>query len=382
MKERIKALQSAVNTDSVMKVDFWLLAATLLLAGLGLTMVLSASGVMAERYFDNKYHFFIRHLAFSLIGLTLMSGIILTPVQKIFTMKYAMLGVVLLLLIITMATPLGAQVNGAKRWLKVGPFTVQPMEFAKIALVIYLAWFFSNKKELAKTFSVGVIPPFAVTGALCILVLLQPDFGGAVVLCMLLFLMCLVGGTRMIYLVISLAMATGAGWMLIISSPYRSRRLLAFLDPFKDALDTGYQLVQSLYALGSGRFWGEGLGAGKQKLFFLPEAHNDFIVAVIGEELGFVGVSLVFILFGILLWRAFTIAWSQQLLENRYLAFGVTSILSLGAILNMAVVLGTAPPKGVPMPFLSYGGSSLMLSYACIGVLLNLSSTRVKETVG
>jgi cell division protein FtsW len=161
--------------------------------------------------------------------------------------------------------------------------------------------------------------------------------------------------------------------LLIVRSPYRTKRLLAFLDPFQDALDTGYQLVQSLYALGTGNLWGVGLGAGQQKLFFLPEAHNDFIMAVVGEEMGFVGMSLVFLLMGVLLWRAFAVAWRQKDLQDRFTAYGLTLILALGAVMNMAVVLGTAPPKGVSMPFVSYGGSGLIISFCCVGLLLNLS---------
>jgi len=359
-----------------LKIDYWLLAAALLMAGIGLLMVLSASGIMAERFYHDKYYFFRKQLIFVGIGLGLLTFAACTPLEKIYKWKYAALIATAFLLLLTKFTPLGIEVNGARRWLRFGYFSVQPMEFAKIALVIYLAWFMSNKKDMVKTFSVGVVPPFAVSGALCLLLLIQPDFGGAVFICMLLFLMCLVGGTRSVYLFSSVALALGAGWMLIINSPYRSRRLLAFLDPFKDAMNTGYQLVQSLYAFGSGQIWGVGLGAGKQKLFFLPEAHNDFIMAVVGEELGFMGVSFVFALMGFLLWRAFNVALRQEDLRNRYAAYGLSLILALGAIMNMAVVLGSAPPKGVPMPFLSYGGSSLVCSFFCIGLLLNLSRKR------
>ncbi|MFW5733617.1 MAG: FtsW/RodA/SpoVE family cell cycle protein [Oceanidesulfovibrio sp.] len=315
--------------------DFWLLLATLLMGAFGLVMVLSASGIMAEKYYGGAYHFFVRQLICCVLGAGLMVLLALGP-QNIF-------------------------------------LKTQPMEFVKLALVLYLAWFLSHKKDLVRTFSVGVVPPFAVTGVFCLLLLMQPDFGGAAMLAMLLFLMCLAGGTRFVYLFMSVTMAAGGAFLLIVNSPYRSRRLLAFLDPFKDAMDTGYQLVQSLYSFGAGGVWGVGLGAGKQKLFFLPEAHNDFIVAVVGEELGFAGVSFLFILVAILLWRGFFVAVRQEDLHRRLAAYGMCLILGLGAILNMAVVLGVAPPKGVPMPFVSYGGSSLLASFACVGILLNLS---------
>ncbi len=374
--------QNPPDVEVKFRFDYWLLVITLLLAGVGLMMVLSASGVMAEKNFGDKYHFFRKQALFALLGIACMILAARVPMRRIFALKYWALGAVLLLLLLTMFSPLGVEINGARRWLRLGGFTVQPMEFAKLTMVLYLAWFLSNKQALVKTFSVGVIPPFAVTGLFCGLVLIQPDFGGAAFIASLLFLMCLVGGTRLVYLLMALSMAVAAAWTLIVQSPYRSRRLLAFLDPFKDALDSGYQLVQSLYAFGSGQLWGQGLGAGKQKLFFLPEAHNDFIMAVVGEELGFVGVSLIFLLMGMLLWRAFQVALQQEELQYRLAAYGMALILTLGAVLNMAVVLGTAPPKGVPMPFLSYGGSSLLSSFLCVGILLNLSRPRALRLKG
>ena len=212
-----------------------------------------------------------------------------------------------------------------------------------------------------------------VTGFLGLILLLQPDFGGAVFLGMLFFLMSLVGGTRITYLAVSMMFGVGAMGLLIASSPYRFKRWFAFLDPFKDPQNVGYQLVQSFYAFGSGGVVGAGFGAGKQKLFYLPEAHNDFIMAVLGEELGFIGVSLVFICIGILLWRAFKVALAQDDLRDRFTAYGMALVLGLGFVLNLAVVLGCVPPKGVAMPFLSYGGSNLLSCFLCVGILLNLS---------
>ena len=356
-----------------LKMDWWLLAAALLLMALGLMMVLSASGIMAERFYEDKYYFFKKQLMFAGFGLGIMGVAALVPRKFLYDLKYVWLLLATGLLLAVLASPLGVEANGARRWINLGLFQIQPMEFAKIALVLYLAWFFSAKRELVRSFGVGVVPPFAVTGLLCLLLLMQPDFGGAAVMAVLLFFMCLAGGVRPLYLGVSLILASGGAWLLITQSAYRSRRLLAFLDPFEDALDTGYQLVQSLYALGSGGFWGAGLGAGTQKLFFLPEAHNDFILAVVGEELGFVGVSIVFALMGLLVWRAFTVAVRQREERDRYAAFGMALVLTLGAVLNTAVALGAAPPKGVPLPFMSYGGSSLLASFLCVGLLLNIS---------
>ncbi|HWR02965.1 MAG TPA: putative lipid II flippase FtsW [Humidesulfovibrio sp.] len=356
--------------------DYWLLFSALLLAGVGLIMVFSSSGIMAERFYHDKYLFFKKQAMFAVVGTAVMIFCARVNRRFFYDLTYVWVAVVIILLVLTKL--IGATVGGGKRWIHLGPFSLQPLEFAKIVLVFYLAFFFAKKQELVqtKTFAVGVVPPFLVTGVMCLLLMMQPDFGGTAFLCFILFCMCLVGGTRVIYLVLSAVIGAWAGWMLIAREPYRLKRWTAFLDPFAVAKDEGYQLVQSLYAFGSGKFFGAGLGAGKQKLFFLPEAHNDFIMAVVGEELGFFGISLIFLLVAFLLIRGFRVAFLQEDLLDRFTAFGMCVILALGFCLNLAVVLGTVPPKGVPMPFISYGGSSLIASFICVGVLLNLSRNR------
>lgn len=356
--------------------DYLMLSSALVLAGVGLIMVLSASGIMAEKHFGDKYHFFYRQAAFAGLGVLCMYVLARLPRKAVYALTYLWLAGALALLVLSVAGPLARSAGGASRWIDLGPVALQPLEPVKLALVLYLAYFFSTRQETVKDFSIGFLPPFLVTGLLCSLLLLQPDFGGAVFLCGLLFLMCVVGGTRLSYLATSGLFAAGAAALLVMSSPYRFRRLFAFLDPFKDAQDSGYQLVQSLYAFGSGGLFGAGLGAGRQKLFFLPEAHNDFLMAVLGEEAGFLGVSVIFVLVGVLLWRAFATAYAQNDLRDRFTAYGLTLILGLGFLLNLAVVLGTVPPKGVPMPFVSYGGSQVVTSFAALGLLLNLSRAR------
>ncbi len=353
--------------------DHWLLLATVLLAGFGLIMVLSSSGIMAERFYGDKYYFFKKQVIFAVVGGLLMYVCSRMPRRFIYGLTYLWLFIVLVLLILCGVTPLGVHAGGAARWLSLGFFNVQPLELAKPALVIYLAYFFAKQQDNVKHFSIGFLPPFIVSGILCGLLMLQPDFGGAVFIAMILFFMCAVGGTRLTYLFTAGIFGGGLGWMLISSSPYRFKRWTAFLDPFASAQNEGYQLVQSLYAFGSGKLFGSGLGAGKQKLFFLPEAHNDFIMAVAGEELGFIGMSLFFILLGFFLFRAFRVAIDQENLQDRFTAFGMTLVLALGFVLNLAVVLGTVPPKGVAMPFMSYGGSNLLVSFLCVGMLLNIS---------
>jgi cell division protein FtsW len=356
--------------------DYWLLFAAILLAGIGLIMVFSSSGMMAERFYHDKYLFFKKQAMFFVVGTALM--IFCARVNRRFFYDLTYLWMFGAIVMLALCLVIGTTAGGAKRWIHMGPFSLQPLEFAKPALVLYLAYFFARKQEImqVRTFSVGFIPPFAATGVMSLLLLLQPDFGGAMLLAILLMFMCLAGGTRIIYLLGALLAGGWGGWLLIASSPYRLKRWTAFLDPFATAQTTGYQLVQSLYAFGSGRFFGAGLGAGKQKLLFLPEAHNDFIMAVVGEELGFLGLSLVLLLMGFLFLRAFRVAFLQDDLMDRLTAFGMTIVLALGACMNLAVVLGTVPPKGVPMPFISYGGSSLIVSFICVGVLLNLSRNR------
>lgn len=354
--------------------DWWLLAIAAVLLAMGLTMVFSASGILADHQFGDAYYYSKRQLVFAAVGGVALALFASMPRHILYSLQYPILIGVFVLLVVTLS-PLGIRVNGAQRWIDLGIVRMQAMEFAKIGLIMYLAYFMSTKQAIIKTFNKGVIPPFIVTALMCLLLLKQPDFGGATLLLMLLFFMCLVGGTRLIYLVISAALALGGAYLLITKVAYRSRRLLAFRDPFAVASDEGYQLVQSQYALGNGGITGVGLGASKQKLFYLPEAHTDFIIAVMGEEIGLIGLTLFFILVGILFWRGIRIALLQESLRDRFTAFGMVLVLKLSFVLNMAVVLSAAPPKGVPMPFLSYGGSSLIASLICIGILLNLSRT-------
>ena len=355
-------------------IDWWIFILMSLLLAIGLVMVLSASGIVAESSYGDKYYFFKRQLIFACAGGLALWGAASVPRGFIYRMQYPFIFFCLALLLVTLS-PLSPSINGAHRWIRIGPVNLQPMEFVKISLALYLAYFMSSKQDMIKTFSRGVIPPFAVTGLFCFLLLLQPDFGSAVVLASLLFFMCIAGGTRFLYLFLFLAVAVVLAGALAISAPYRMRRLMAFVDPFQDAANTGYQLVQSLLAIGSGSFFGVGMGASRQKMFYLPEAHNDFIMAVLAEEMGFVGVSVVILLFVLFFWRCYRVVMGQQDLRDRYTAFALTVIMCLGVVLNLAVVMGVAPPKGVPMPLLSYGGSNLVATMLCVGLILNFSRT-------
>lgn len=370
-------MPSANNLECQNSYDWWLFALALLILGFGMVMVLSASGIVAEQTNGDKYYFFKRQAIFALVGMGALWLAAAMPRSWLYHFQYPALFFALLLLLLTLS-PLAPAINGARRWIKLGPVSIQPMEFAKIALALYLAYFMSAKQSLVKTFSKGVIPPFAVTGLFCFLLLLQPDFGSAVVMAGILFFMCIAGGTRFIYIFFSVALACAGAMALAIAEPYRLRRLLAFLDPFQDAHNTGYQLVQSLLAIGSGGFFGVGIGASRQKMFYLPEAHNDFIMAVLAEEMGFMGITLIMALFALLFWRCYRIIMNQSDLRDKYTAFAMTIILVMGAVMNLAVVMGVAPPKGVPMPLMSYGGSNLVATMICIGLLLNFSRSAKK----
>lgn len=373
-KKKETVVKEQLKVRRYQSIDWWLFTIVVILLGIGLVMVLSASGIVAEHTAHDKYYFFKRQMAFACIGGIVLCFFALIPRSFLYKLQYPFLIASFCLLMLTL-TPLTHAVNGARRWLFIGPVSIQPMEFVKISLGLYLAYFLSKDRTLLLSFSKGVIPPCFVTALFGCVLLLQPDFGSFAVLVFILFFMCLAGGTPIKYLFGAFLLALGSGVALVLAAPYRMRRIMAFIDPFKDAGNTGYQLVQSLLAIGSGGFWGVGIGASNQKKFYLPEAHNDFIMAIIGEELGFIGISIVMLLFGLFFWRAYKIIVGQEELRARLCSFAVTLIIALGAMLNLAVVMGVAPPKGVPMPFLSYGGSNLIGSLICVGLLLNFSRT-------
>lgn len=350
-------------------VDWMLFSVTVFLMLIGIVMVFSASGAIATV----KYHFVLRQAIFAIFGIVLMIGIMYIPFTVIYSAHYPlMVGSLVLLLMVL--SPLGVNINGANRWIVLGNVSVQPMEFTRISLALYLSYFLGTKQEYVKSFHKGLIPPILATSLFCFLLILQPDFGGAFILASILLVMAMVGGVRYLYTISAITITGIVGIILVISSPYRMRRFLSFLDPFQDANDSGYQIVQSLYAIASGGIFGVGLGEGRQKLFYLPEAHNDFIFAIIGEELGFLGVSFVLSLYFFLFIRAFRIVFLQTELRDTLITFSMCFILALSVIFNIAVVVGLLPPKGIALPFLSYGGSSLIASCICIGILLRFSS--------
>ncbi len=355
-------------------IDWWIVIIVMILSVIGLTMIYSASSVVADRSYGDKFFFLKRQLIFTAVSLIAMVITANLPRKLLNQLHYVGLIIVSFLLFLCI-TPLGNEVNGASRWLSFGAFSIQPLEFTKIALVLYLAYFMSEKRSTFNSYKLGMLPPFLVTMFLCGLIILQPDFGGTIILSILLFFMCLVGGTKFLYIFGTFSLIGATGLLFLVTSPYRMQRLLAFVDPFKDALDTGYQLVQSFYALALGGFFGVGVGGSTQKLLYLPEAHNDFIMAIIGEEMGFFTITVIMLLFTLLFARCFRLVLGQENMRDKFTVFGISLVIGIGALLNLAVVLGSIPPTGVAMPFISYGGSSLLSSMICVGLLLNYSRT-------
>lgn len=352
--------------------DQLLLAAVLLLVGFGVVMIYSSSAVYAQRNMDNPEFFLNRQLMWVSIGLVAM--VVSSWVGYRWTAKlaYVLLGSTILLLILVL-TPLGTSVNGAQRWFRVAGLTFQPAELAKITLVIWLAYSLTRKALKIKTFKVGFVPHMLVAGLMVGLVVLEPDLGTSALLGALTLVMLFVAGGRWLFLLGAVAAAVPVLYLFVTTSSYRMARMRAFFDPFEYRFAEGYQITESLLGFGAGGIWGLGLGDGRQKLFFLPEAHNDFIASQIGEELGFIGLSAIVCVYLVVMWRGLRIAVRRPGTYGSYVAFGLTALIGLQALLNLAVALGVVPTKGLNLPFISYGGSSLVFNMIAVGILLDIS---------
>ena len=367
-------LAGAAAEEASPAYDRVLLWAVLGLTAIGLTMVYSASAVKAAQGLGDSLYFLKRQVAAAALGLGAMTLAMKIGYKRLEALAYPILVVSLIALALVLIPGIGTVAGGARRWIRLPLVSFQPAELAKLALVIYLARSLARKREKVRDFSIGFVPHTIVAGFLVLLVLGQPDFGTAVTLGALLFVMLFAAGAKVSWLVGSVLLAVPVGWKLIAGKEYRMKRVLAFLDPWKYRQDIGYQVTESLMSVGSGGLFGLGLGAGKQKLYYLPEAHTDFIIAVVGEELGLLGIVVVLALFGVVLWRGMRAAFNAPDAFGAYLALGLTSLLGIQAIGNMLVAMGMLPTKGLTLPFLSYGGTSLVLSLSAAGVLLAISS--------
>jgi len=359
--------------------DRWLFGVTLALCLLGAVMIYSASAVTADQLYGRSYIFLLRQSAWLLLGLLGMFALMCTDYRRLREPAVVYPTIFLVLLMLVGAFFLDKS-HATHRWIKFGPVNIQPSELAKLAVVLYLAWFLDLKRrgassmEFCKKDFLHTILPAAGPILVCVvLILLQPDLGTAIDIVLVTAAILYVAGLSWKWLVTGVAAALPMLYLLITQVSYRQARLMAFVDPGSDPQGAGFQLLQSLIAVGSGGFTGVGLMESKQKLFYLPEAHTDFIYAVICEELGFLGAVIVITLFAVYGWRGLRAAFSAPDGFGRLLALGITAMVLFQALINFAVVLGMVPTKGIPLPFVSYGGSSLLVMLLATGVLLNIS---------
>jgi len=359
----------------VRRYDYLLFLPAIALAAAGLVVVYSASAELARERLGGEFYFLTRHAIYLGVGLAACLFFAHFPYKTIGKLAPLIVAGTLALLVVVLLPGIGVTRGGATRWIGLGPFSFQPSEGAKVALVVYLARYAASPKRDLSSFQEGWVKPGIMALLLVVPVLLQPDFGTSVTLTTTFLAVLFAAGTRLLYpFAIGGALAPLAAF-LVLHSEYRRRRLMGFLDPWNDVTNTGFQIIQSLLAFHGGGILGRGLGEGRQKLFFLPEAHSDFVLAVVGEELGLLGVAAVFLCFGLIVWRGYQVAIRCNDPFGRLLAFGLTTLIGLQAFVNGAVVLGLMPTKGLTLPLVSYGGTSLVVTLAMVGILMNVSAS-------
>jgi cell division protein FtsW len=356
-----------------MVADYGLLAAAFALLGLGLVMVYSTTGILGQERFNDSLFFAKRQAISAAIGVLCAAVLLYSPPRLIFRLSPWAYPLTLLLLLLPMIPGVGDHAGGATRWVSLGGFRFQPGELAKLTTVIFIAGYLARQEQRLSGFLSGIVVPLAMLLPILCLYLLNPDFGSTVVLSLIVLAMIACAGAPLRYLAGVGGIAVLAASALVLTSPYRLARIVSFLSPWEDPKGSGYQLIQSLIAVGSGEVSGVGIGASQQKLFFLPAAHTDFIFAVIGEELGFLGTVFVVLLFLVILWRGLVIA--SRMAEEVFLfslALGLTLLLVLPAFLNVGIAIGLLPTKGMVLPLVAYGGSSLIASLSALGLLLGV----------
>ena len=353
-------------------VDRWLFTVTMLLVFLGLVMVFSASAVMARERFGSPYAFLSKQLICAVAGLIAMAITMRLDYRRYKhpALVFSLMGVTTLLLISVFFLD---RSHNTHRWIHAGGFSLQPSELAKPVLILFLAYFLESRLKAIDDVRNTLLPAAAPVLVFLGLIVLQPDLGTAIACAGIAACILYVAGMRIRYFGYAFAASLLPLYFLIFHVSFRRDRILAFLNPYADRQKAGFHIIQSLIAVGTGGITGTGLMEGKQKLFYLPEPHTDFIFAVTAEELGLVGAVFVVALFAVFLWRGMRVSWRTTDLFGRYLAVGITSMIVLQAFINISVVLGMMPTKGIPLPLVSYGGSSLVVTLACVGVLLNIT---------
>jgi cell division protein FtsW len=353
-------------------VDRWLFGVTMLLVFVGLVMVFSASAVMARERFGSPYAFLLKQLIWAAAGIVAMVVAMQVDYRRYKNpaLVFSFLGVTTLLLISVFFLD---RSHNTHRWIHAGGFSFQPSELAKPVLILFLAYFLEGRVRTMDDWRNTLVPAAAPVLMLLGLIVLQPDLGTAIACAGIAACILYVAGMRLRYFGYAFGASLVPLYFLIFHVSFRRDRILAFMNPYAERQKAGFHLIQSLIAVGTGGLTGTGLMEGKQKLFYLPEPHTDFIFAVTAEELGLVGALFVVTLFAIFLWRGMRVSWRTEDLFGRYLAVGITSMVVLQAFINISVVLGMMPTKGIPLPLVSYGGSSLFVTLACVGVLLNIT---------
>lgn len=348
---------------------------TILLICIGLVMIYSASAIYAwERHNDGLF-FFKRHLSFIIIGALVAFLVMCMDYRKLRRYTGVLLFIALFLLFIVLIPGLGREVAGARRWFRFKFISFQPSELANFAVITYLADFICRKASDIRDFWRGFVPPMIILGITVLLILAQPDLGTSLALTAVVLVMLFIAGTRLSYLIALILTSLPAVFILIFSVPYRRARILSFLNPWADPKGSGFQIIQSQIALGSGGIFGVGLGHSKQKLFYLPAAHTDFIFSIIGEELGIIGTVGVIILFIIFIQQSIKIIKNVSDKFGYFLGLGLLLLICLKAAINIGVSCGIMPTKGLPLPFISYGGSSFIFDMVSVGVIMNIART-------
>jgi cell division protein FtsW len=353
--------------------DYWILITVLLLLALGVSMVYSASSYYALRRFSNREYFLIKQLTWAGLGIVAMLVVSRLDYRRIAQFSPIMMLVSIVLLVLVLVPGISASDQEAKRWFNFGFASFQPSEMAKLSVILFLSLSLSKKSDSLQSFWKGFVPYLLVIGVVDVLLMKEPHYSGTILITAVAVIIIFSAGAKIWHFLMVSLFAVPLGVYFAISETYRLKRVLTFLDPFADPTDSGYQIVNSLYAIGSGGLFGKGIGQSVQKNLYIPEPHNDFIFSVVAEELGFLGAVTVLLLFLVLIWRGIRVAMHAPDMLGSLIAVGITSLIAVQVIVNVAVVTSSMPVTGMPLPFFSYGGSSLAFLLVGVGILLNIS---------
>lgn len=353
--------------------DFWIFITILLLLALGVSMVYSASSYYASREFGNKEYFLIRQLIWATIGTIAMLIVSRLDYRRLAQFSPILMLISIVLLVLVKIPGIGSDVNGAYRWFIFGPISFQPSEMAKLAIILFFSFSLSQKPDSLQSFFKGLLPYLMIIGVIDALLIWEPHYSATILITAIAVLILFCAGAKIWHFILLAIPAIPLAIYLVLTEEYRLRRVLTFLDPFSDPMDAGYQIINSLYAIGSGGLFGKGIGQSVQKNLYIPEPHTDFIFSILAEELGFVGALTVLLLFLVLIWRGIRIAMHAPDALGSLIAVGITSLIAVQVIINIGVVTSSLPVTGMPLPFFTSGGSSLAFLLVGIGILLNVS---------